>query len=93
MRPVRVGWVAEPLDYRPNRQIHAAQASSYWKHTRLFEPDGPAACFLEDRIEYRLPVGWLGQWFGGWWIRRKLERMFAYRHEVTLRETLRPGEN
>ncbi len=93
---VRVGWVAEPPGFRPNRQGRGEPergSYSYWKHTRLFEPDGPAACILEDRIEYRLPLGWLGQWFGGWWIRWKLERMFAHRHEVTLRETSRPSEN
>jgi len=42
--------------------------------------------FLEDRIEYRLPFGWLGHLVGGWLVRRKLRRMFDYRHETTLRE-------
>lgn len=94
--PMRVGWVGGPFEYRRDRQAGNERGKgslSYWKHTRLFEPDGPAACILEDRIEYRLPLGWLGQWFGGWWIRWKLERMFAHRHQVTLRETARPSEN
>jgi uncharacterized protein (TIGR01777 family) len=38
---------------------------------------------LEDRIRYRLPLGPLGAVFGGPFARRKLERMFTYRHAVT----------
>jgi ligand-binding SRPBCC domain-containing protein len=30
-------------------------------------------------------MGWVGQFVAGWHIRRKLERMFAYRHEATKR--------
>lgn len=96
MRPVRVAWVAEPLglpDGRKGRRQSEARPHPYWRHTRLFEPDGPAACILEDRIEYSLPFGWLGQWLGGWWIRRKLAELFAYRHRVTLQEAVRPSEN
>jgi ligand-binding SRPBCC domain-containing protein len=37
-------------------------------------------------VEYALPFGFLGRWFGGWFVRRKLERLFRFRHEVTARE-------
>jgi uncharacterized protein len=49
----------------------------------LITPEGPEACRLEDRIEYELPFGALGNFFGGWLVRRRLERVFAYRHRVT----------
>jgi ligand-binding SRPBCC domain-containing protein len=47
------------------------------------KPDGPAASFLEDRITYALPFGPLGHWVAGRLVRRRLERMFEYRHRVT----------
>jgi ligand-binding SRPBCC domain-containing protein len=56
-----------------------------WLHTHRFEPDGPSACYLEDRVEYALPMGRLGRMIAGRFVRRKLERLFAYRHEVTAR--------
>jgi hypothetical protein len=30
-----------------------------------------------------LPLGVLGRAFAGWFVRRKLNKLFAYRHEVT----------
>jgi uncharacterized protein len=54
-----------------------------WEHAHRFIPDGANACWLEDRIEYELPLGWLGQVFGGWLVRRKLEKLFQYRHRLT----------
>jgi hypothetical protein len=38
---------------------------------------------LIDRIEYELPLGALGRIFGSGFARRKLERMFEFRHRVT----------
>jgi uncharacterized protein (TIGR01777 family) len=52
------------------------------KHRYLVESDGEAACYLEDRIEYELPMGALGHAVLAGMVRRRLERMFAYRSEV-----------
>jgi uncharacterized protein len=87
--PFRRRWVAEHGEYVAGRYFTDAQVSgpfALWKHTHRFEPDGPAACFLEDRVEYALPFGFLGRWFAGWFVRKKLERMFAYRHRRTALE-------
>jgi ligand-binding SRPBCC domain-containing protein len=54
-----------------------------WRHTHIFEPDGPSACYLEDCVEYDLPLGTLGRLVAGRLIRRKLDRLFSYRHEFT----------
>jgi hypothetical protein len=54
-----------------------------WQHTHSFTPEGLNACRLEDRIEYELPGGALGNFFGARFIRAKLMRTFAYRHKVT----------
>jgi ligand-binding SRPBCC domain-containing protein len=84
--PFRVRWVFEHRDYIQDRQFRDVQISGpfrRWEHTHLFTPDGPGACFLEDRIDYELPLGKLGNFLGGWFVRRKLQRLFAYRHRVT----------
>lgn len=93
--PFRVPWVSRLSDCRPGRSFRDTQVRgpfAFWQHTHGMEPDGDAgdtgdtgdsACWLEDRIEYALPLGFLGRWFGGWFVRRKLERLFEYRHRVT----------
>lgn len=68
-----------------------------WVHRHVIEPalgttaasastpTSPPRTRLTDHIEYRLPLSWLGQACGGWLVRRKLRRMFAFRHEATRR--------
>jgi len=84
--PFRVRWNFEHRGYIEARQFRDVQTSGpfrRWEHTHLITPDGPEACQLEDRIEYELPFGALGDFFGGWLVRRKLARVFEYRHRVT----------
>jgi ligand-binding SRPBCC domain-containing protein len=87
--PFHLLWVAEHRDYIANRQFRDVQVRgpfARWEHTHLFEPDGPNACYLEDRVEYALPLGWLGRLVAGAFTRSKLERLFEYRHNITKRE-------
>ncbi|MDQ8179834.1 TIGR01777 family oxidoreductase [Pelagicoccus sp. SDUM812005] len=53
-----------------------------WTHRHAFEVTGDASCDLVDAIEYELPWGGLGESF----VRRQLEKSFAYRHWVTRRD-------
>ncbi|MGZ8423926.1 MAG: hypothetical protein ACXWYD_03150 [Candidatus Binatia bacterium] len=52
-------------------------------HTHVIEPRGLHLSLLIDDISYKLPLGLIGQIFGGWLVRRKLKRLFDYRHRVT----------
>lgn len=82
---LRRRWVAEHYDYQPGRQFCDIQREGpfrHWRHCHGMIPDG-ATSFLEDHVEYELPLGRLGQFFGAPLVRRKLERMFRYRHAVT----------
>ncbi|MBX3024552.1 TIGR01777 family oxidoreductase [bacterium] len=84
--PLAVRWVAEHRDYIAGEQFRDVQTAgpfARWVHTHRVEPDGAAACWLEDRIEYALPLGGLGALVGGGYTRRKLARLFRYRHQVT----------
>jgi|SRR5271155_416921 len=84
--PFRVRWVFEHRDFIQDRQFRDVRISGpfrRWEHTHLFTAEGPGACILEDRIVYELPLGKLGNFFGGWFVRRKLKKVFAYRHRIT----------
>ncbi len=85
MGPFTKDWVAEHTEYVPNRLFADIQRSgpfASWYHRHRFEPTPQGTTLMTDEIEYRLPLGWLGETFGGWFVRAKLERMFAYRHQV-----------
>jgi hypothetical protein len=81
--PLGLRWVAVHRNIVPGRQFCDEQIDgpfARWVHTHTVEPDGSDACVLEDRIEYRLPLGTVGRLAGGAITRAKLRRMFAYRH-------------
>jgi len=87
--PACVSWIAMHDGYIEGRQFRDTQVRGpfrYWAHTHIFETDGPDACYLEDRIEYELPFGWLGEWLLGTLIERKLNHLFEYRHRITREE-------
>jgi uncharacterized protein (TIGR01777 family) len=84
--PTRVRWVAEHDEYVPGKQFRDTQVEGpfkRWVHTHRFEPDGETASFLEDHIEYELPLGSVGALVGGGKVRSMLASMFAYRHRLT----------
>jgi ligand-binding SRPBCC domain-containing protein len=84
--PVKVRWELEHRGYAAGREFSDVQISGpfrSWRHLHRITPEGPNACKLEDRIEYELPGGALGNFFGDWFVRRKLKRLFEFRHRVT----------
>jgi len=84
--PFPVIWEFEHSDYIEGRQFRDIQIRGpfrRWDHTHRMTPEGPNACLLEDRIEYDLPLGALGNFLAGWIVQRKLEKLFRYRHGVT----------
>ena len=83
--PVGQTWVAEHTAYEPPHLFVDEQRRgpfAYWRHEHRFERTGRNTTRMIDEIEYELPLGWLGEVFGGAFTRRKLERMFEYRHRV-----------
>lgn len=90
---VRIGifwhtWIGEHTACNEGRMFRDSQIKgpfALWRHTHSFEPDGPSACYLEDRVEYALPMNALGRIVAGRFVRRKLDRLFSYRHEFTAR--------
>ncbi len=94
--PFRIRWVFEHCDYIEGRQFRDVQISGpfrRWDHTHKMEPQGAGACILTDCIRYELPLGSVGKLFAGWFVHRKLARLFKYRHRVTaeaMRDRVKP---
>jgi hypothetical protein len=95
--PFTKNWIAEHVACEPGKMFCDIQVSGpfrYWEHTHLFlqDPKHPSSSWLEDRIEYQLPLGWLGKLFAGAWTRRKLKRLFSWRHRVTAHAFASPAK-
>jgi len=78
-------WVAEHQNYQPGKSFQDVQISgpfARWCHTHSVEPIDENTCRYIDSIDYKMPIGWLGELFGGWFVRQKLKKMFAYRHQL-----------
>jgi ligand-binding SRPBCC domain-containing protein len=81
-------FVAEHTACEPGRMFRDEAKSGpfkRWVHTHTMEPDGEGASWLVDRIEWELPLGFLGQLAAGSFVERKITKMFDYRHDVTKR--------
>lgn len=84
---------AEHVEYAPghlfaDRMVRGPFA--YWLHRHIVEPRGKNECALIDDVSYELPLGAVGAFFGGWFAERELQKLFAYRHEVTRRACEQP---
>jgi uncharacterized protein (TIGR01777 family) len=93
--PVPTTWKLEHRDYIANQQFRDVLVEgpfTSWVHTHGFSPDGPQASVLDDHIAYELPLGGLGDAVAGGFAAGTLQRVFAYRHAVTLNDLERHAE-
>jgi uncharacterized protein len=84
--PLAPRWHARHVHYDPPAEFRDVQVSGpfrSWRHRHRFEPDGASSCVLTDDVAYALPFGPAGAAAGGP-VDRMLDRMFAYRHRVTV---------
>jgi ligand-binding SRPBCC domain-containing protein len=86
--PFKVEIVAEHTEYDPphrfvDRMVKGPFAR--WEHTHGFLDDGEGGTILRDEIDLEPPLGPIGAYFSTELIRRRLERMFEFRHETTRR--------
>lgn len=79
-------WEVEHRDYVSGVQFRDVQVRgpfARWEHTHRFEAEGAEACRLTDEIVYRLPGGSVGRALGAASVKRRLERLFRWRHATT----------
>ncbi len=77
-------WEAEHMEHEENYFFKDRQLKgpfSKWEHTHTFIPDGDNNSIMEDKIEFKLPFGFLSSPFNGF-ARKEFERMFSYRHRI-----------
>lgn len=82
-------WVAEHTEYHPPNLFADIQRQgpfAYWYHRHRFEPTSRGTTLMTDEVDYALPMGWLGELVAGSFTRKKLERMFDYRHQVVAKQ-------
>lgn len=78
--------VAEHVAYEPGKMFADELIEGpfkKWHHKHIVTPRGDHECVLTDDIEYELPLGAIGRFFGGRFARRNLEKLFEFRHRVT----------
>jgi uncharacterized protein (TIGR01777 family) len=84
--PLSLRWVAEHGPVEPGRSFRDEQLEgpfASWRHEHRFLPGEGGGSTLEDRVEYALPLGPVGDLAGGFLARASLRRLFARRHAVT----------
>jgi len=87
--PLKIRWLATHRDYEKNRIFRDIQVKgpfSHWVHTHKFYPRGRHRTLLEDCIEYKLPFHPLTRYLFAGLIRKKLKRIFTYRHETLAKD-------
>ncbi len=89
--PLKQRWVALHRDFvdrgEEGGEFTDEQVSgpfAAWVHRHVVRSTGSQRCVLEDKIEYAVPLGWVGEVMAGWYVRRKLKKMFDYRHAATV---------
>lgn len=78
-------WVAEHTKYEPPKMFEDVQISGpfrSWRHDHIVLPHAEGAV-LRDEVHFEPPLGFLGEPFAPLLVTPKLEKMFAYRHQVT----------
>ena len=85
-------WQAEITAYAPprffaDRQVPGHGPFQSWEHRHQFDPLPGNRTRLTDHVTYVMPFGPFGKIADWLFVRRDLEKMFAYRHQVT-RESL-----
>lgn len=83
-----LSWTTRIEEWEPgvafvDRQIVGPYA--LWRHRHTFRADGEATV-VADRVDYALPLGRLGNLAHPLFVRRDLERIFAWRHQAAARE-------
>jgi hypothetical protein len=85
--PIKTRWIAEHTEYNPPFSFEDVQRKGpfrSWRHRHLIKPHENGAV-LRDEITFEPPLGVVGRLLAGELIKRRLERLFDYRHDVTRR--------
>lgn len=83
--PFRMNWHAAISEFEWNSHFYDRQTAgpfSSWRHRHSVKEelrDGVAGTLVKDRVEYKLPLGPLGDLLNAVAVRAQMERIFTYR--------------
>ncbi len=84
--PTKQRFAAKIVESEPGvmfRDVQEEGPFASWEHTHRFVPEAKKFCLIEDRVDYELPMGFLGKAFGSGYAERRLARLFDFRHDRT----------
>lgn len=87
--PITLTWIAKMFGYQENKQFEDKQVKGpfkYWHHIHKFLPNSNGdeqKSVLSDEIEFKIPFEPFSRPIGMPLVRKKLNRMFQYRHTIT----------
>ena len=79
---VPIKWTTRIVEWDPPHRFADLQARgpyAYWRHTHSFSGVGESRTLMHDRVEYRVPLGLLGEPVRRLFVVGQLERLFDYR--------------
>ena len=85
---VPIRWMATITEWNPPFEFVDTQLQGpylFWQHRHTFEPLDKATRMI-DEVNYRLPLGWIGQAMHSLLIRDDLETIFNYRKRAVIRQ-------
>lgn len=86
VRGFPVQWRSQILQWKENERFVDQQLKGpykKWEHLHLFEQHEKGTLML-DQVDYALPFGRFGDFFGGWYVDRDVREIFEYRKQIIL---------
>lgn len=83
--PLYITWQARHHDFIQSQQFIDTQEKgpfAYWSHIHRFKNSSTGGCCLRDDVTFALPLAPISHMLAGWWVKKELQAMFAYRHRV-----------
>jgi ligand-binding SRPBCC domain-containing protein len=90
---IRTGWLTVIEEVHPPtgsaakgwfRDTQRKGPFAMWNHIHRFSATEAGGTLVEDHLEYRVPMGQLGHWVAGWWVRKQIERLFSHRTQALI---------
>jgi ligand-binding SRPBCC domain-containing protein len=76
-------WRSLICDWNPGKSFVDVQLQgpyAKWHHTHTFTPTAEGT-LVHDKVIYRLPMGRLGAWLGGRFVKSDIKKIFRHRHD------------
>jgi ligand-binding SRPBCC domain-containing protein len=81
---IPIKWRTLIADWNPTHDFVDTQLKGpykLWHHTHIFEAQN-GGVLMTDRVKYQVPLGTLGRWAAGNFVKKDIEEIFRYRKEI-----------